>query len=114
MFLLQVCPVIYLSLIQLSPVSSSTVIISKGGRGSLPAARRSTVDDHSAPVTSVENGELAKASKTPSGEQSAVVCVEVQVSSPLLFTQLGVGGSEVLHKVVRGLKGSSLIRKRKR
>ncbi|XP_077939139.1 bromodomain-containing protein 1 isoform X1 [Gasterosteus aculeatus] len=45
---------------------TSTVIISKGGRGSLPAARRSTVDDHSAPVTSVENGELAKASKTPS------------------------------------------------
>ncbi|XP_077939140.1 bromodomain-containing protein 1 isoform X2 [Gasterosteus aculeatus] len=52
---------------------TSTVIISKGGRGSLPAARRSTVDDHSAPVTSVENGELAKASKTPSdhGPQNA-------------------------------------------
>ncbi|XP_037307499.2 bromodomain-containing protein 1-like isoform X1 [Pungitius pungitius] len=52
---------------------TSTVIVSKGAKGRSPAARRSTVDDHSALVTRAENGELAKASKTPSdhGPQSA-------------------------------------------
>ncbi|XP_068458607.1 bromodomain-containing protein 1-like isoform X1 [Clinocottus analis] len=52
---------------------TSTVIVSKGGKGRSPAARRSTVDDKSALVTCVENGEFAKAAKISSdrGTQSA-------------------------------------------
>nr|XP_040024861.1 bromodomain-containing protein 1-like isoform X1 [Gasterosteus aculeatus aculeatus] len=45
---------------------TSTVIISKGDKGRSPVARRSTVDNHSPPVTCVKNEELGKASKTPS------------------------------------------------
>ncbi|XP_034390271.1 bromodomain-containing protein 1-like isoform X2 [Cyclopterus lumpus] len=52
---------------------TSTVIVSKSGKGRSPAARRSTVDDKSALVTCVENGEFAKAAKISSdrGPQSA-------------------------------------------
>uniref|UniRef100_A0A8D2ZIC4 Bromodomain containing 1b n=1 Tax=Scophthalmus maximus TaxID=52904 RepID=A0A8D2ZIC4_SCOMX len=42
---------------------TSTVIVSKGGKGRSMAARRSTVDDKSALVPCVENGEFTKAAK---------------------------------------------------
>ncbi|XP_068584923.1 bromodomain-containing protein 1-like isoform X1 [Cebidichthys violaceus] len=54
---------------------TSTVIVSKSGKGRSPAARRSTVDDKSALGTCIENGEFAKAAKissdrgTPSAEE---------------------------------------------
>ncbi|XP_034736115.1 bromodomain-containing protein 1-like isoform X3 [Etheostoma cragini] len=43
--------------------SASTVIVSKGGKGRSPAARRSTVDDRSALMACIENGESPKAAK---------------------------------------------------
>ncbi|XP_034736114.1 bromodomain-containing protein 1-like isoform X2 [Etheostoma cragini] len=53
--------------------SASTVIVSKGGKGRSPAARRSTVDDRSALMACIENGESPKAAKiSPDhGPQSA-------------------------------------------
>ncbi|XP_069018439.1 bromodomain-containing protein 1-like isoform X1 [Embiotoca jacksoni] len=45
---------------------TSTVIVSKSGKGRPAAARRSTVDDKSTLVTCIENGELPKAAKIPS------------------------------------------------
>ncbi|KAL7402520.1 hypothetical protein ABVT39_016106 [Epinephelus coioides] len=46
--------------------STSTVIVSKSGKGRLPAARRSTVDDKSTLMTCIENGEFTKAAKISS------------------------------------------------
>ncbi|XP_059191380.1 bromodomain-containing protein 1-like isoform X1 [Centropristis striata] len=43
--------------------STSTVIVSKSGKGRSPAARRSTVDDRSTLMTCIENGEFTKAAK---------------------------------------------------
>ncbi|TDH09775.1 hypothetical protein EPR50_G00091930 [Perca flavescens] len=53
--------------------STSTVIVSKSGKGRSPAARRSTVDDKSTLVACIENGEFPKAAKiSPDhGPQSA-------------------------------------------
>ncbi|XP_074489685.1 bromodomain-containing protein 1-like isoform X1 [Sebastes fasciatus] len=53
--------------------STSTVIVSKSGKGRSPAARRSTVDDKSTLMTCIENGEFTKAAKISSdhGPQSA-------------------------------------------
>ncbi|XP_031721569.1 bromodomain-containing protein 1-like isoform X4 [Anarrhichthys ocellatus] len=45
---------------------TSTVIVSKSGKGRSPAARRSTVDDKSTLGTCIENGEFAKAAKISS------------------------------------------------
>ncbi|KAI3370968.1 hypothetical protein L3Q82_023618, partial [Scortum barcoo] len=42
---------------------TSTVIVSKSGKGRPPAARRSTVDDKSALMTCIENGEFTKTAK---------------------------------------------------
>uniref|UniRef100_A0A8D2ZIE3 Bromodomain containing 1b n=2 Tax=Scophthalmus maximus TaxID=52904 RepID=A0A8D2ZIE3_SCOMX len=59
---------------------TSTVIVSKGGKGRSMAARRSTVDDKSALVPCVENGEFTKAAKiSPDhGAQSAEEGVSAQ------------------------------------
>uniref|UniRef100_A0A8P4G1C8 Bromodomain containing 1b n=1 Tax=Dicentrarchus labrax TaxID=13489 RepID=A0A8P4G1C8_DICLA len=46
--------------------STSTVIVSKSGKGRPPAARRSTVDDKSTLMTCIENGEFTKAAKISS------------------------------------------------
>ncbi|XP_032378787.1 bromodomain-containing protein 1 isoform X3 [Etheostoma spectabile] len=43
--------------------SASTVIVSKGGKGRSPAARRSTVDDRGALMACIENGEFPRAAK---------------------------------------------------
>uniref|UniRef100_A0A4W6BQW2 Bromodomain containing 1b n=1 Tax=Lates calcarifer TaxID=8187 RepID=A0A4W6BQW2_LATCA len=51
---------------------TSTVIVSKSGKGRPAAARRSTVDDKSALRTCIENGEFTKAVKISSGERSPV------------------------------------------
>ncbi|XP_026168259.1 bromodomain-containing protein 1-like isoform X1 [Mastacembelus armatus] len=45
---------------------TSTVIVSKSGKGRPAAARRSTVDDKSTLLTCIENGEFAKAAKISS------------------------------------------------
>ncbi|XP_062245687.1 bromodomain-containing protein 1-like isoform X2 [Platichthys flesus] len=52
--------------------STSTVIVSKGGKGRLAAARRSTVDDKNSLRTCIKNGEFTKAAKISSdhGAQS--------------------------------------------
>ncbi|KAF1386402.1 hypothetical protein PFLUV_G00094450 [Perca fluviatilis] len=52
--------------------STSTVIVSKSGKGRSPAARRSTVDDKSTLVACIENGEFPKTAKISPGEQSSV------------------------------------------
>ncbi|XP_034443506.1 bromodomain-containing protein 1-like isoform X2 [Hippoglossus hippoglossus] len=51
---------------------TSTVIVSKGGKGRLAAARRSTVDDKNSLRTCIKNGEFTKAAKISSdhGAQS--------------------------------------------
>ncbi|XP_058501159.1 bromodomain-containing protein 1-like isoform X2 [Solea solea] len=43
--------------------STSTIIVSKGGKGRLVATRRSTVDDKSSLMACVDNGEFTKAAK---------------------------------------------------
>ncbi|XP_078112590.1 bromodomain-containing protein 1-like [Sander vitreus] len=43
--------------------STSTVIVSKSGKGRSPAARRSTVDDKSTLMACIDNGEFPKAAK---------------------------------------------------
>ncbi|XP_034443504.1 bromodomain-containing protein 1-like isoform X1 [Hippoglossus hippoglossus] len=45
---------------------TSTVIVSKGGKGRLAAARRSTVDDKNSLRTCIKNGEFTKAAKISS------------------------------------------------
>ncbi|XP_029379282.1 bromodomain-containing protein 1-like isoform X1 [Echeneis naucrates] len=45
---------------------TSTVVMSKGGKGRPAAARRSTVDDKSSLMTHIENGEFTKAAKISS------------------------------------------------
>ncbi|XP_018515609.1 bromodomain-containing protein 1 isoform X1 [Lates calcarifer] len=59
---------------------TSTVIVSKSGKGRPAAARRSTVDDKSALRTCIENGEFTKAVKISSdhGPQSAEDGVSAQ------------------------------------
>ncbi|GAA6227660.1 bromodomain-containing protein 1-like isoform X1 [Lates japonicus] len=59
---------------------TSTVIVSKSGKGRPAAARRSTVDDKSALRTCIENGEFTKAAKISSdhGPQSAEDGVSAQ------------------------------------
>lgn len=57
--------------------STSTVIVSKSGKGRSPAARRSTVDDRSALGTCIENGKFPKAAKMSPGEQSSVCRLSV-------------------------------------
>uniref|UniRef100_A0A3B5B8J7 Bromodomain-containing protein 1-like n=1 Tax=Stegastes partitus TaxID=144197 RepID=A0A3B5B8J7_9TELE len=52
--------------------STSTVIVSKSGKGRPAAARRSTVDDKSILMTCIENGEFSNAAKISSGERSIV------------------------------------------
>ncbi|XP_044049595.1 bromodomain-containing protein 1-like isoform X2 [Siniperca chuatsi] len=60
--------------------STSTVIVSKSGKGRPTAARRSTVDDKSTLRTCIENGEFTKAAKISSdhGPQSAEDGVSAQ------------------------------------
>ncbi|XP_039989180.1 bromodomain-containing protein 1-like isoform X1 [Xiphias gladius] len=60
--------------------STSTVIVSKSGKGRPAAARRSTVDDKSTLMTCIENGEFTKAAKISSdhGPQSAEDGVSAQ------------------------------------
>ncbi|XP_032378786.1 bromodomain-containing protein 1 isoform X2 [Etheostoma spectabile] len=60
--------------------SASTVIVSKGGKGRSPAARRSTVDDRGALMACIENGEFPRAAKiSPDhGPQSAEDGVSAQ------------------------------------
>ncbi|KAM7397324.1 hypothetical protein PAMP_020307 [Pampus punctatissimus] len=52
---------------------TSTIIVSKSGKGRLAAARRSTVDDKTNLMTCIENGEISKDAKISSdhGPQSA-------------------------------------------
>ncbi|XP_019934736.2 bromodomain-containing protein 1-like isoform X3 [Paralichthys olivaceus] len=59
---------------------TSTVIVSKGGKGRPAAARRSTVDDKSSLRTCIKNGEFTKAAKISSdhGAQSAEDSVSAQ------------------------------------
>ncbi|XP_071314773.1 bromodomain-containing protein 1-like isoform X2 [Trachinotus anak] len=59
---------------------TSTVIVSKGGKGRPAAARRSTVDDKSTLMTCIENREFTKAAKISSdhGPQSAEDGVSAQ------------------------------------
>uniref|UniRef100_A0A8D0ALX4 Bromodomain containing 1b n=1 Tax=Sander lucioperca TaxID=283035 RepID=A0A8D0ALX4_SANLU len=60
--------------------STSTVIVSKSGKGRSPAARRSTVDDKSTLMACIDNGEFPKAAKiSPDhGPQSAEDGVSAQ------------------------------------
>uniref|UniRef100_UPI0037E9B921 bromodomain-containing protein 1-like isoform X1 n=1 Tax=Semicossyphus pulcher TaxID=241346 RepID=UPI0037E9B921 len=60
--------------------STSTVIVSKSGKGRPAAARRSTVDDKNTLMTCIENGEFTAAAKisTDHGPQSAEEGVSTQ------------------------------------
>ncbi|KAM4573522.1 bromodomain-containing protein 1-like isoform 3-T3 [Odontesthes bonariensis] len=60
--------------------STSTVIMSKSGKGRPAVARRSTVDDKSTLMTCIENGDITKAAKIPSdhGPESSEDVVSTQ------------------------------------
>uniref|UniRef100_A0A3P8TUH1 Bromodomain containing 1b n=1 Tax=Amphiprion percula TaxID=161767 RepID=A0A3P8TUH1_AMPPE len=63
--------------------STSTVIVSKSGKGRPAATRRSTVDDKSTLMTCIENGEFTNAAKISSGENSIPTAASSFVLEPL-------------------------------